>query len=221
MSASYLRNFPWFLQVAESVKYVYLFSSGYQSKLIFFYIGPTHDDITYDSIAEAFNVPLIEHDPTVKNMLRHYKTDSLDASKMRMATVPQAKTVFETPGLWVPLVQVNNVLILPGVPLLFKRMIDNWFEKELNKFVQRGDLSVTPKMRISIKTNWKESDIAEKLSLLQKSVKEFEIALGSYPKLFEDQSTFVIISISGSFEFREEIEKVSKEISKCFDGVEV
>lgn len=161
---------------------------------------------------------MIKHEPTINNMINHYKTKILNNGQIRMATIPQPETVYETPGLWVPLVQTRNILILPGVPLLFKKMIDNWFENELNKCVQRGDLKVTPKMRLSVKTNWKESDIAEKLTQLQQSVKEFGIALGSYPKLFEDGSTFVIISISGSIEFQYEIEKISKEISKSFEG---
>lgn len=151
-------------------------------------------------------------------MLKHYRTDALSSSQMRMATVPQSSVVYETPGLWVPLVQARNVLILPGVPLLFKRMIDNWFEKELCKFVERGILNVAPRMRLSIKTNWKESDIADKLTMLQKSVKEYDIALGSYPKLFEDGSNFVVISISGAIDYQSIIEKVSQEILETFNG---
>lgn len=151
-------------------------------------------------------------------MLNHYKTEILNNGQIRMATVPQAEAVYETPGLWVPLVKTRNVLLLPGVPLLFKKMIDNWFEKELTKYVQTGYLKTAPRMRLSVKTNWKESDIAEKLGELQKSVREVDIALGSYPKLFEDGSTFVIISISGSIEFQHEIERICAEISASFNG---
>lgn len=207
-----------------SLKYSLIFTSGGIGKInspLFIIVnplGPTHDDITYDSIAEAFNFPLIEHVPTIKSMLYHYKTEVLNKGQLRMATIPQSESVFQTPGLWVPLVQTKNVLIFPGVPLLFKRMIDNWFEKELHNFIQKGKLTVSPRMRISVKTSWKESDIAERLAELQKSVNKFDIALGSYPKLFEDGSTFVIVSISGSLELRNEIEKISLEISDSFDG---
>lgn len=183
-----------------------------------FALGPTHDDITYDSISEAFNVPLVEHDPTIKSMLKHYKTESLNSGQMRMATIPQADAVHETPGLWVPLVKTKNVMILPGVPLLFKRMIDNWFEKELFEYVKRGELVIAPRMRLSVKTLWKESDLAEKLTQLQGQVREFDIALGSYPKLFEDGSTFVVISISGPLEFKDEIQKTAQQIMHFFEG---
>lgn len=151
-------------------------------------------------------------------MLKHYRTGSLNMGQMRMATIPQAESVYETPGLWVPLVQTKNVLILPGVPLLFKKMIDNWFEKELTEYVKRGNLIIAPRTRISVKTNWKESDLAEKLSQLQILVRKFDIALGSYPKLFNDGSTFVVISISGPLESKDEIQKVTKEIIDSFEG---
>lgn len=135
-----------------------------------------------------------------------------------MATIPQADAVYETPGLWVPLVKTRNVLILPGVPLLFKRMIDNWFEKELFEDVKRGDLIIAPRMRCSVKTYWKESDLAEKLTQLQVLAKEFDIALGSYPKLFEDGSTFVVISISGPLDFKNVIQNITNEIINSFEG---
>ena len=183
-----------------------------------FILGPTHDDITYDSIAEAFDVPLIEHKPTINSMIKHYKTDSLNKGQMRMATIPQAEAVYETPGLWVPLVKTKNVMILPGVPLLFKRMIDNWFEKELLGYVNRGDLIISPRTRISVKTYWKESDLAEKLTQLQILVKKFDVSLGSYPKLFDDGSTFVVISISGPLDLKDEIKKITNVIIDSFEG---
>lgn len=135
-----------------------------------------------------------------------------------MATIPKAAFVYETPELWVPLVQTRNIIILPGVPLLFKKMIDNWFENVLSKSVQKGELFADPRMRISVKTNWKESDLADKLTQIQAAAKKFEISIGSYPKLFMDGSTFAVISISGSSEFEKEILKISKEVMESFEG---
>lgn len=137
---------------------------------------------------------------------------------MRMCVVPQADQVYETPGLWVPLVQAKNVLMLPGVPVLFKKMLDNWFERELKAYVDRGELSLTPRTRISIKTLWQESDIAEKLTNLQADALKFDISLGSYPKMFQDGSSFVVISISGPLEHQNEIIKFSTQISAAFEG---
>jgi molybdopterin-biosynthesis enzyme MoeA-like protein len=151
-------------------------------------------------------------------MIRHYKTDSLNKGQLRMAKIPQADVVYETPGLWVPLVKTKNVMILPGVPLLFKRMVDNWFEKELAEYTKRGDFIISPRTRFSVKTFWKESDLAEKLTQLQVLAKKFDIALGSYPKLFDDGSTFVVISISGPLNLKDEIQNITNEIIKSFDG---
>lgn len=151
-------------------------------------------------------------------MIKHYKTDSLNKGQLRMATIPASEFVYETPGLWVPLVKTKNVLILPGVPLLFKRMIDNWFEKELGERVKNDELIVAPRTRISVKTYWKESDLAEKLTQLQLSANQFNIALGSYPKLFDDGSTFVVISVSGPLDFKDEIQKIANEVMNSFEG---
>lgn len=135
-----------------------------------------------------------------------------------MATIPRPDRVYETAGLWVPLAQTRNVLMLPGVPILFKKMIDGWFEKELEGHVNRGELSVAPRTRMSVKTSWKETELAEKLTNLQVDALKFDIALGSYPKLFPNGSTFVVISISGPLEHQSEIIKLSKEISQAFEG---
>lgn len=208
-----------------SSNYSLVFTSGgigkYSLLFIFninFNLGPAHDDITYGSISEAFNVPLVEHKPTIAKMLDFYKTTSLNAGQMRMGVVPQADHVYETPGLWVPLVKTRNVLMLPGVPVLFKRMIDNWFERELKSYVDREELSIEPRMRISIKTLWQEPDIAEKLTALQVDALKFDIALGSYPKMFQDGSSFVVISISGPLEHQNEIIKFSTDITAAFEG---
>lgn len=183
-----------------------------------FNLGPTHDDITYDSIAEAFNIPLVRHEPTINNMMKYCKIDNLSKGFLRMATIPKTDLVYETPGLWVPLVQTRNIIILPGVPLLFKKMIDNWFENALSKYIQRAKLNVAPRMRVSVKTNWGESDLADKLTQIQAAAKEYGISIGSYPKLFVDGSTFVVISISGNSEFEKEILKISKEVVESFEG---
>ncbi len=181
-------------------------------------LGPTHDDITYESIAEAFKVPMTVHEPTVTAMKLYYKSDSLNPGQLRMATVPRPAAVHQTPGLWVPLVQTENVLILPGVPSLFTRIIDSWFQHQLPEEIKAGNLKVSPKMRVSIKTLWKESSLAAKLTEIQKEAYKFDIAIGSYPKLFEDGSTFVIICVSGAQSEEAEVFRVANVIKKEFEG---
>lgn len=50
-------------------------------------------------------------------MRAHYagSGQELNAARLRMATLPKDGTVLDTPGLWVPLVNLHNVFILPGM----------------------------------------------------------------------------------------------------------
>lgn len=103
----------------------YVFTSGG--------IGPTHDDVTYQAVAHTFGTHLVFvcdicdhkftgvslqlHEPTVAKMRAHYASSGqeLNAARLRMATLPQGAEVLDTPGLWVPLVNLHNVLVLPGM----------------------------------------------------------------------------------------------------------
>lgn len=147
-------------------------------------------------------------------MQTHYGKTQLNASQLRMATIPQTATVLQTPGLWVPLVQIRNVLILPGVPLLFTKMIDNWFDNELPSQARNGHLALSPRIRISLKTLWKESELASRLTEIQTEASTHAIAIGSYPKLFSDGSTFVVISMSGPADAQSAMERIAAIISK-------
>jgi molybdopterin-biosynthesis enzyme MoeA-like protein len=91
-------------------------------------IGPTHDDVTYQAIAETVGVGCSLHEPTLKRMRKHYKQRGLEVNdaRKRMATLPDTATVHFTDSMepnWVPLVEVQGVFILPGIPRLYKAMI--------------------------------------------------------------------------------------------------
>ena len=71
-------------------------------------------------------VPLALHQPTVDLMQEHYSQRGLElnAARLRMATLPcPADEVLVTPGMWVPLVVLQQTYILPGIPRLFQSMI--------------------------------------------------------------------------------------------------
>ncbi|KAH9156179.1 hypothetical protein AeRB84_001899 [Aphanomyces euteiches] len=90
-------------------------------------IGPTHDDITYEGIANAFNVPLELHEPT-KQALEDLLTKSkraidLNQDILRMATFPKGCDILTT-TTWVPIVKMHNVYVFPGIPNLMKQMLE-------------------------------------------------------------------------------------------------
>ncbi|CAG8601379.1 12758_t:CDS:2 [Dentiscutata erythropus] len=187
-------------------------------------IGSTHDDITYSSIARAFNLSLNYHQPTIDRMaeairntpqlkmLRNETKEAVEARK-RMALFPQPSlVVFPNEKLWVPIVIVNdNVHILPGIPNLFRGLLSG-YSKYLNggkKFVRRF-----------IKTYQPESFIAPVLTEFQEKLKDFGIKIGSYPKLARNKA-WVVVSLLAretNSQVVENIEKIAKEIAEKIDG---
>ena len=82
-------------------------------------IGPTHDDVTYAAIAQGFGCPL-EISPVLEAALKARNPQGLKPAHLHMARVPQGAEVFLPPGVTFPQVRFRNVLILPGVPQLFR-----------------------------------------------------------------------------------------------------
>ena len=95
----------------------YLFTTGG--------IGPTHDDITVDAIAEALGVPVIVH-PRARAMLEaHYANrGGLTEARLRMARVPQGAELIETRASGPPGISCGNVLILAGIPAIAALMLE-------------------------------------------------------------------------------------------------
>ena len=135
-------------------------------------IGPTHDDVTYDAVARASGVGLELHAPTVAKMREHYEAQGkeLTDARLRMATLPQGCEVLETPGLWVPLVHLDAVYVLPGVPGLFKRMV----EASLHRF--RGPEAHSTELY----TDEGEGDLGEALGAI--AARHPAVQIGSYPE---------------------------------------
>jgi molybdenum cofactor synthesis domain-containing protein len=101
---------------ALRTRYTYLFTTGG--------IGPTHDDITADSVAKAFGVP-IDVDPRAVAMMRErYQPEELNEARLRMARIPEgadliANIVSKAPGF-----HIGNVFVMAGVPAIMQAMLD-------------------------------------------------------------------------------------------------
>jgi len=141
-------------------------------------IGPTHDDITYESIAEAFGETLALHAETKDRMTQHYQAlgKEVNDARLRMATIPTGSEVLTTPGLWVPLVCVRNVYILPGIPRLFNAMV----EASKDRFAGPGMVLET------LKTLQGEGEIAD--ALREIAGRFPDVSIGSYPKTQDSQA---------------------------------
>jgi molybdenum cofactor synthesis domain-containing protein len=87
-------------------------------------IGPTHDDITADSIGRAFGLPVGEDPRAIAIMLERYSSADLTPARRRMARMPQGADLIENPISRAPGFRIGNVFVLAGVPAVMQAMLD-------------------------------------------------------------------------------------------------
>src|SRR6185369_10971899 len=82
-------------------------------------VGPTHDDLTMEGVARAFETQIVRH-PELERLLRGFYGERLAERNLRMADVPDGVTLIagEAPS-W-PVIAMRNVYILPGIPEIFR-----------------------------------------------------------------------------------------------------
>ena len=149
-------------------RYSYVFTTGG--------IGPTHDDITADSVAKAFGVP-IDYDPRAVALLQQrFKGPDLNEARMRMTRIPQGadlvtNKVSLAPGFW-----IGNVIVMAGVPSIMQAMLD-----EVGPKLRTGKQMLS----VSIRADAREGDIGTELGEIAKM--HPGASFGSYP-FFDDAS---------------------------------
>ena len=150
---------------AMSEAYDFVFTSGG--------IGPTHDDVTLDGIAAAFDRGVVRSESIVER-LRRATGEEPNESQLKMAQIPAGATLLDSGDLWFPLVVVDNVYAFPGIPELLRKK----FQSSRERF--RGIPFVLKRVFVRLM----ESEIAEDLHAL---LGEYpELLLGSYPKIREE-----------------------------------
>src|SRR5271154_2730949 len=87
-------------------------------------IGPTHDDITADAVAEAFGVRLHE-DPAIIAMMAERWGGEVNPARRRMARVPEGGSLVKNPLSGPPGFQIGNVFVLAGVPQVMAGMLED------------------------------------------------------------------------------------------------
>ena len=176
-----------------SKNYSYVFTTGG--------IGPTHDDITSECVAEAFNKKYEMNKEAFNILEKYYPEGEFNESRQRMAKMPSDVQLIYNPMTAAPGFILNNVYVLPGVPKIMEVMFIN-----ILKNIKKGK----PKNVITLNTNLYESKLAPYLNDIQK--KYNECSIGSYP-YFNFLSKTGGVNISISSWTMDSLDDVVKEIS--------
>lgn len=149
---------------ALRMTYDYVFTTGG--------IGPTHDDITADAVAAAFDVAIGEDPMALALLAAHCERRNvpLTPTRRRMARVPQGATLIKNVISAAPGFMLNNVIVMAGVPSVMEAMLE-----DATQYLRTG-----PQMHsFSIPLARPEGDVADILAAAQ--VAHPDVAMGSYP----------------------------------------
>lgn len=154
--------------IAEAVNalrrlYDYVFTTGG--------IGPTHDDLTADAVAAAFEVEISEDPRAIALLLERIRPEELNAARRRMARIPHGAELIENdiskaPGFW-----IGNVIVMAGVPSIMRSMLARVAPrlrtgaKQLSRVIEAGNIP--------------EGAYAE--GLTQAAAARPDLSIGSYP----------------------------------------
>ena len=145
--------------------YDYVFTTGG--------IGPTHDDITAQSVAKAFGVDLLLDSRALARLQHYYGAGELNDARRRMAFVPEGATLIDNPISHAPGFQLGNVFVLAGVPAIMRAMFEGLRDRLVGG---------PPILTRAISAYLPEGLIATPLARLQQAYGDVEI--GSYPYPF-------------------------------------
>jgi molybdenum cofactor synthesis domain-containing protein len=145
-------------------RYTYVFSTGG--------IGPTHDDITADSMAKAFGVGISHHPEAVAILTEHFNAvgREINEARMRMARIPDTATLIYNPVSKAPGFRIDNVFVMAGIPKVMHAMLE-----ETGPHLTRG----TPILSRTVRFLGGEGDIAKSLKDVQERFAD--VVIGSYP----------------------------------------
>ena len=149
--------------ITLSKKFKYVFTTGG--------IGPTHDDITAQSISKAFKKKYEFHKEAYSILEKYYGLNRFNSGRKKMARMPRGAKLIYNPASAAPGFKIKNVISLPGVPSILNSMIEN-----CKKYLVKG--SKVHSKTINIVTV--ESNISKQLGIIQKKYKK-HVEIGSYP----------------------------------------
>ena len=173
-------------EIIESVntlrkKYDYVFTTGG--------IGPTHDDITTDSIAKAFGVETRIDDDALEKMKEFLDGKELTEPLLKMLHIPEGGELIYSPATKAPGYKIKNVFVMAGIPKIMQGMLEGMYD-----YLEKGEVVHSRSFDILVG----ESFFAEKLEEIQQEFNN--ISIGSYPFSKDGKygATIVLRSIDNS-----------------------
>lgn len=150
---------------AASARYDVVFTSGG--------VGPTHDDVTLEGVADGFGVALERH-PLLVTLLRALYGERCTEEHLMMARVPAGAELLDNPEIKWPTVVMRNVWVLPGVPELFRMKLS------IVRDHLRGPAPIVSR---ALFTHMEETELKPLLD--QVVARHAAVEVGSYPKWFD------------------------------------
>ena len=149
---------------ALRARYTYVFTTGG--------IGPTHDDITADSVAAAFDVAIDHHPEAVEILRAHWARRGIEENeaRLRMARIPHTAELIPNSVSLAPGFHIGNVFVMAGVPKIMQAMLD-----EVAPKLTGGARMLSRTVPLDLG----EGDVAKRLHEIQQA--HPEVMIGSYP----------------------------------------
>jgi molybdenum cofactor synthesis domain-containing protein len=148
-------------------RYTYVFTTGG--------IGPTHDDITADSVAKAFGVGIDHHPEVVARFRERWGEADLNEARLRMARIPDGAELIQSATILAPGFKLDNVIVMAGVPTIMQAMMDIVAPKLKSGVRMLSD---------SVRANAREGDVGGPLRAIANA--HPDTVIGSYPFMDED-----------------------------------
>ena len=155
---------------AEIIRHVNALRASYDHVFTSGGIGPTHDDITADSVAEAFGVAIDVRDDARAILEAHYGPGELNAARLRMARIPEGGELIANPVSQAPGFRLQNVHVMAGVPAIFAAMLES---------VRPTLAGGAPLLSWSLRASVAEGEVAVGLAAI--AADRPGVSFGSYP----------------------------------------
>lgn len=149
---------------ALRARYTHVFTSGG--------IGPTHDDITADAVAAAFDVPIDVREDARAILATNYANPEveLNAARLRMARIPEGATLIDNPISKAPGFSLGNVHVMAGIPVIFAAMLEGLLPR----------LTGGPRLlSVALRAPLPEGELAAPLGAI--AAAHPEVSIGCYP----------------------------------------